>query len=131
MGCVLAAAALTNITRDHMDYHDSEADYVYAKLRLFGEVLPPGGVAVLNREDASYSEAEALSWARGHRIISVGGRYGDLRIVQREPHSRGQRLRIAYEAREWEVELATDWPLSGDECAGCCGTGDWLRRGSG
>lgn len=104
-GVRLAGAALTNITRDHMDYHATQADYVYAKLRLFGEVLPPGGVAVLNREDASYSEAEALSWARGHRIISVGGRYGDLRIVRTEPHARGQRLRIAYEMREWEVEL--------------------------
>lgn len=104
-GVRLGAAALTNITRDHMDYHDSIASYTYAKLRLFGEVLPPGGVAVLNREDASYSEAEALSWARGHRIISVGGRYGDLRILDAEPHSRGQRLRIAYGAREWEVEL--------------------------
>ncbi len=104
-GVRLSAAAITNITRDHMDYHDSEASYTYAKLRLFGEVLPPGGVAVLNREDASYSEAEALSWARGHRIISVGGRYGDLRILSADPHSRGQRLRIAYEAREWEVEL--------------------------
>lgn len=104
-GVRLAAAALTNITRDHMDYHASQADYVYAKLRLFGEVLPPGGVAVLNREDASYSEAEALSWARGHRIISIGGRYGDLRILHSEPHPRGQRLRISYEAREWEAEL--------------------------
>ncbi|MEQ1890037.1 MAG: UDP-N-acetylmuramoyl-L-alanyl-D-glutamate--2,6-diaminopimelate ligase [Alphaproteobacteria bacterium] len=104
-GVRLRAAALTNITRDHLDYHDSLASYTYAKLRLFGEVLPPGGVAVLNREDASYSEAEALSWARGHRIISVGGRYGDLRIVKSDPHSRGQLLRIAYEAREWEVAL--------------------------
>lgn len=104
-GARLGAAALTNITRDHMDYHDSEDDYRYAKLRLFGEVLAPGGVAVLNREDASYSEAEALSWARGHRIISVGGRYGDLRIVSADPHVRGQRLRIAYGAREWEVDL--------------------------
>lgn len=105
-GVQLAAAALTNITRDHMDYHSSQAEYVYAKLRLFGEVLPPGGVAVLNREDASYSEAEALSWARGHQIISVGGRYGDLRIISADQHLRGQRLRIAYGEREWEVELA-------------------------
>jgi len=104
-GVRLRAAALTNITRDHMDYHDSLASYTYAKLRLFGEVLPPGGVAVLNREDASYSEAEALCWARGHRIISIGGRYGDLRIASSELHMRGQRLRIAFESREWEVDL--------------------------
>lgn len=104
-GVRVAAAALTNITRDHMDYHADAASYMYAKLRLFGEVLRPGGVAVLNREDASYSEAEALSWARGHNIISVGGRYGDVRIAGSDPHAKGQRLRIAYGERQWEVEL--------------------------
>lgn len=104
-GVRLAAAALTNITRDHLDYHEDAASYMYAKLRLFGEVLRPGGVAVLNREDASYSEAEAVSWARGHNIISVGGRYGDLRIVRSEPHGKGQRLRLAYGERQWEVAL--------------------------
>ena len=43
-GVRLAAAALTHITRDHLDYHASFEDYVAAKLRLFGAVLPEGGV---------------------------------------------------------------------------------------
>ena len=104
-GVRLKAAALTNITRDHMDYHVTQADYVYSKLRLFAEVMAPGGLAVLNREDAAFSDAEALSWARGHRIISVGGRYGDLRIGDTDLRADGQRLRIFFGEREWQVEL--------------------------
>lgn len=104
-GMRLKAAALTNITRDHLDYHANAADYVYAKLRLFAEVMAPGGLAVLNREDKAFSDAEALSWARGHRIISVGGRYGDLRILDAGPRDGGQRLRISFSDREWQVEL--------------------------
>ena len=71
-GVKLAAAGFTNITRDHMDYHTSFDDYLYAKLRLFGEVMGPGGVAVINADSAQAAEFEALCWARGHRIISVG-----------------------------------------------------------
>ena len=40
-GVRIKAAACTNITRDHMDYHGTEAAYVAAKARLFA-----GGVAV-------------------------------------------------------------------------------------
>ncbi|HEX7776678.1 MAG TPA: Mur ligase family protein, partial [Parvibaculum sp.] len=38
-GVRLAAAGFTNITRDHLDYHQSFDDYAYSKLRLFGEVM--------------------------------------------------------------------------------------------
>ena len=41
-GVRLAAAAFTNLTRDHLDYHGSEDAYRAAKLRLFAELLPAG-----------------------------------------------------------------------------------------
>lgn len=104
-GVRLVAAALTNITRDHLDYHSSEAEYVYAKLRLFGEVMAPGGLAVLNREDPVFSDAEALAWARGHRIISVGGRFGDMRIASCDFQPGGQRLRVFFGGYERDVNL--------------------------
>lgn len=52
-GIQFQAAALTNLTRDHLDYHQTIEQYVQAKERLFTEVLPanPSGVAVLNLDD--------------------------------------------------------------------------------
>ncbi len=44
-GVLVAGAAFTNITRDHMDYHATFEDYLKAKLRLFTEVVAEGGVA--------------------------------------------------------------------------------------
>ena len=44
-GIPLDGAILTNVTRDHLDYHDGWADYLAAKLRIF-DALGPEGVAV-------------------------------------------------------------------------------------
>ena len=51
-GCAFAAAAFTNLTRDHLDYHGSLDAYFGAKAKLFREVLPRGAPAVLNFDDA-------------------------------------------------------------------------------
>ena len=42
-GLRIAAAAFTNITRDHLDYHPSFEAYLAAKLRLFEALVAPGG----------------------------------------------------------------------------------------
>jgi UDP-N-acetylmuramoyl-L-alanyl-D-glutamate--2,6-diaminopimelate ligase len=49
-GVEFAVAVLTNLTRDHLDYHGSVESYAAAKRRLFLEHQP--GWMVLNLEDA-------------------------------------------------------------------------------
>ena len=109
-GAKLAAAGFTNITRDHMDYHTSFDDYLYAKLRLFGEVMGPGGVAVINADSAQFAEFEAVSWARGHRLISVGRKGRDIFLASARPTLRGQTLGLVHDGANYEVNL----PLVGD-----------------
>jgi len=104
-GVTLRAAGFTNITRDHMDYHASFEDYLYAKLRLFGEVMRPGGVAVLNADAAHFAEFEAICWARGHRIISVGRKGRGIFLSNAKAHARGQVLELVHEGRNYTVEL--------------------------
>jgi UDP-N-acetylmuramoyl-L-alanyl-D-glutamate--2,6-diaminopimelate ligase len=43
------AAAFTNLTQDHLDYHGSMTDYAEAKARLFMDLAP--GAAALNVDD--------------------------------------------------------------------------------
>ena len=38
--CRCAAAAFTNFSRDHLDYHETMDAYFEAKMRLFDELLP-------------------------------------------------------------------------------------------
>ncbi|QRK04141.1 UDP-N-acetylmuramoyl-L-alanyl-D-glutamate--2,6-diaminopimelate ligase [Archangium violaceum] len=50
-GITFKAAAFTNLTRDHLDYHKDLEEYFQAKRKLFVENLAQGGVAVVNGDD--------------------------------------------------------------------------------
>ncbi|WP_257460671.1 UDP-N-acetylmuramoyl-L-alanyl-D-glutamate--2,6-diaminopimelate ligase [Archangium lipolyticum] len=50
-GITFKAAAFTNLTRDHLDYHKDMEEYFQAKRKLFLENLSQGGVAVVNGDD--------------------------------------------------------------------------------
>ena len=86
-GLTLAAAGFTNLTRDHLDYHGSEAAYRAAKLRLFTELLPRGAPAVtmadLDRD---------LRAAIGGHSVGVGGSLLDLNTATAHPG--GQTLMV-------------------------------------
>lgn len=63
-------AVLTNLSRDHLDYHGSEENYAAAKKRLFTDYSP--SVVVLNTDDATGAEwAEELA-AAGRQVITYG-----------------------------------------------------------
>jgi len=71
-GVRVAAAAFTNLTRDHLDYHHEMDSYFTAKRRLFAELVESRGTAVLNADDLVFAELEEVSRARGLRVMSYG-----------------------------------------------------------
>jgi UDP-N-acetylmuramoyl-L-alanyl-D-glutamate--2,6-diaminopimelate ligase len=108
-GMTIAAAGFTNLTRDHLDYHPSFEDYRFAKYRLFAEVLPPGGTAVLNAESDESLALTNLARARGQRILTVGMADSDLALISREPTGQGQRLHLRWDGQAYDIAL----PLAG------------------
>ncbi|MEM1298805.1 MAG: UDP-N-acetylmuramoyl-L-alanyl-D-glutamate--2,6-diaminopimelate ligase, partial [Pseudomonadota bacterium] len=103
-GVRLAAAALTNITRDHMDYHADHDDYVGAKMRLFHHVLAPGGTAVLNVDDPAFALARMASPAR--KVLGVGhDKAADLRILETRFRPDGLNVRFSWNMSQLEVPL--------------------------
>jgi UDP-N-acetylmuramoyl-L-alanyl-D-glutamate--2,6-diaminopimelate ligase len=59
------AAAFTNLTGDHLDYHKTKEDYLAAKTKLFS-ALAPDAAAVLNRQSP---EAELIAAQTGARLL--------------------------------------------------------------
>jgi UDP-N-acetylmuramoyl-L-alanyl-D-glutamate--2,6-diaminopimelate ligase len=109
-GIRVTAAAFTNLSRDHLDYHGSMDAYLDSKLRLFSAVMEPGGWAVLNADDACVEDVAAACRARGHRIMTYGASGADVRLEKAEPLADGQRLAIRAAGRSHTLTL----PLVGD-----------------
>ncbi len=104
-GLNVSAAAFTNLSRDHLDYHGDMGAYLTAKLRLFSEVLDPAGTAVIWADDAESGRVFDLAQARGNRIVTVGERGTGLRLVGRDPTLLGQGLTIEADGATHHVQL--------------------------
>ncbi|WP_230481436.1 UDP-N-acetylmuramoyl-L-alanyl-D-glutamate--2,6-diaminopimelate ligase [Sphingomonas sp. Leaf21] len=96
-GLEVSAAAFTNLSRDHLDYHGDMGAYLAAKMRLFSEVLSPTGTAVVWSDDVESGRVIDLARARGNKLVTVGTRGSTLKLVERHPTLLGQGLVIADE----------------------------------
>jgi UDP-N-acetylmuramoyl-L-alanyl-D-glutamate--2,6-diaminopimelate ligase len=105
-GVTPAAAAFTNLSRDHMDYHASEEEYLAAKLRLFRELLPPGARSVIDADSA----VAARVIAAAPKPFTVGLAGEAIRLVEARREGFATRLRLLYEGASYETPL----PLPGD-----------------
>jgi len=108
-GVEIAAAAFTNITRDHLDYHLSFEDYLDAKLRLFTELVRADGIAVVNTDAAHAERIVQAARTRDLRLLTVGESGETLKLVSRAPRADGQTLSVEYDGRTYDVSL----PLAG------------------
>src|SRR5262249_36550674 len=65
-GVRVAAGGFTNLSRDHLDYHPTLEAYLAAKLRLFTDLIEPGGAAVIA---ADHEHADAVTAAATRRRL--------------------------------------------------------------
>ena len=104
-GVELAAAAFTNFSRDHLDYHASMDDYFEAKMRLFERLLEPGRPAIVWTDDAKSDEVIARCEKRGLKVLTVGRRGSMIRLADQQPSALGQTLKIEHGGKEHRLAL--------------------------
>jgi UDP-N-acetylmuramoyl-L-alanyl-D-glutamate--2,6-diaminopimelate ligase len=135
-GVRLAAAGFTNLTRDHLDYHGSEAAYRAAKLRLFEDLLPTGAPAAANADmdAATLAELRDIAARRGLDLRTVGEAGTAVRLLRTTPRPDGQILTVTFEGIRREVPLSLPGRFQADNAllAACLadmlGTRDVLDR---
>lgn len=111
-GVRVAAGGFTNLSRDHMDYHPDVAHYLNAKLRLFRDLVPPGGAAVISADHDCSRDVIAAARSRKLMIITVGRNADDdgIRLVDASIDGFAQKLEIEFRGRRHAIHL----PLVGE-----------------
>ncbi|MFS8111746.1 UDP-N-acetylmuramoyl-L-alanyl-D-glutamate--2,6-diaminopimelate ligase [Rhizobium jaguaris] len=113
-GVRLAAAAFTNLGRDHMDYHPTVEDYLAAKMRLFRDLLTKGSPAVIFADDIWSEQAIAAAREAGQDMRTVG-RKGDFLTLKRVEHFRHKQVaevHIGDDIFEVHIPLAGDFQIA-------------------
>ena len=110
-GLPIAAAAFTNFSRDHLDYHKDMEDYFAAKMRLFDEVVSDGASVVVWAGHSEWT-GRAIEHARKRdlRVLTVGERGDFIRLLARTPTQLGQELEVEHDGQTRKLRL----PLIGE-----------------
>ena len=93
-GIAYDAAAFTNLTQDHLDYHPTMEDYLEAKLLLFRSLTADAGIGIVNIEDPA---AEAFLQAIPGKCYTYGAG-GDCHAAS-----------VKAGSRESVIEIRTPW----------------------
>ena len=110
-GVRIKAAAFTNLSRDHLDYHPTMEAYLAAKLRLFTELLPPGGTAVVNADAGEEANLLVGQVIMQRQALPVGRAEGaHLRIETIVPDGSVQCVKVRWKGDHYDVRL----PLIGE-----------------
>ena len=107
-GVHLAAAAFTNITRDHLDYHKTMKNYLEAKLKLFERPLSSKTV-VLNADIPEYPQIREFCLKRGLTVLDYGKNAEKIKLVEARHETDGQHLELEVFGKKYSVHL----PLAG------------------
>lgn len=104
-GLSFDAAVFTNLTRDHLDYHETMEAYFAAKARLM-DYLSPDGAAAINVDDANWGVLPATR----RKILFGEGTRADVRATH---------VRFSPSGSEWQLEhggesVPVKLPLIGD-----------------
>ena len=104
-GVTVGAAAFTNFSRDHLDYHADMDAYFAAKMRLFDEVIEADGTAVVWTGDAKSAEVIEHAQRRGLKLVTVGPEAETIELVSRASTPLGQQLLLRHEGKEHKLSL--------------------------
>ncbi len=104
-GLRVSIASFTNISRDHLDYHHTFEAYFKAKLILFDRLVSADGVAVIDVDHEFATEVVDAARRRGLRVIEVGRRGRDIRLVDRAIDGFSQTLVVEHSGMKHRVRL--------------------------
>jgi UDP-N-acetylmuramoyl-L-alanyl-D-glutamate--2,6-diaminopimelate ligase len=109
-GVKIRAAAYTNLSRDHLDYHKGMDNYFIAKSRLFSELLEDGGVAVINADDEYTDKLAEICKVNNHDVMSFGYAGEAIKLISRVAKPDGQDIQLNVGGHVYDITL----PLVGE-----------------
>lgn len=101
----LKTAGVTNLGRDHLDYHGNTESYAAAKMRLFDTLLPADAPAIVNADGPYADVFRAGIRRRGLTLLTTGSAGDMLKLLEAQPEGFGQKLKVEAFGRVYETTI--------------------------
>ena len=109
-------AAITNISRDHLDFHKTFSNYKKTKMKLFTKHLENNGFAIINSRLKSISTLKKNLIEKNSNIKFYGNNYLNIKKID-------EIIYLTINKKKYKlnsIKLNTDIELENLECAICC-----------
>lgn len=104
-------AVLTNITRDHLDYHKTLEDYIQAKAQLFFAHQPQNSVLNID-DDIGKKWALELSSMVNIFTYSVSDSSADVSLNKATYHARGMDIDVNIQGHDYRLSMSLYGPFN-------------------
>lgn len=116
----IKAAAFTNLSQDHLDYHKTFENYFAAKCLLFEKILPQEGVAILNADTEQFQALKEICQKRSvQSILDYGRKAEAIKIlnITAQNNSQDCLLRVFHKTYNLRFPLVGEFQVYNALCA--------------
>ena len=104
-GITFKATAFTNLTRDHLDYHQTMADYLDAKMLLFTQRTDKNGLVVVNADTPECETIVSAVQKQGIQVYTYGVNGQELKLLSQKPTVNGQDIVVNVLGQEYALSV--------------------------
>ena len=103
-GLKFKTAIFTNLSHDHLDYHNTYNDYLKSKLYLFKRLLEKNANIITDIEIQQYKKIKDIALKRGLNIETISNNKSNLEIISHEYIDDKQIIKIKYNKKIYKFK---------------------------
>ena len=95
----------TNLSKDHLDYHNNMRDYLNSKLLLFNRILKKNATIITDSDIDQYKIIKKIQKKRNLKIYSIGSKSNIFKILKHRIHKNFQSIEIKYKNKIYNLKI--------------------------
>ncbi len=101
----IKAGIFTNLSRDHLDYHQNMNNYLNSKLILFNKLLKKESYIITDTDIKEYKILKKIKNKRKLKIYSIGSKSNIIKILKHKIHENFQILEVSYKRKIFKLKI--------------------------
>ena len=99
------AGIFTNLSHDHLDYHNNMRDYLESKLLLFNDLLEKGETVITDSDIKQFNSIKKIQEKRKLKILAIGSKGNTFKILSHKIFENYQFLEIKYKNKTYKLKI--------------------------